>query len=321
MIRSIEFRAMNTSVMLAAEGQRAIEGMYVTKSLIDECEQGFSRFLPASEVTELNRSAGDWLPVSDSLMEMLQLSLKYYQETDRIFDPSILPDLKQAGYDRSMDEIRTQGAVAAANVSKATPRPALDTISLDLREKRVRLPRGMEIDLSGIAKGWIIERAARLLNTYAEVCAVSAGGDILFIGHPTDGMDWDVSLEDPRNPTEMLAPLHIPSGAVATSSVMKRSWLQGEKVRHHLIDPRTGEPAQTDWLSITVIAPDIISADVYAKAILIGGTPQAQRLLQDRPDITFIAVDSQGNLSGSRNYKDYIYELTSDTFLSNEIAR
>ena len=63
----------------------------------------------------------------------------------------------------------------------------------------------MEIDLGGIAKGWIVEKAARLLNQYVDICGVSAGGDILFIGHPLDGMDWDVYLEDPRSPTETLA--------------------------------------------------------------------------------------------------------------------
>src|ERR1044071_7657539 len=104
MIRSIEFRAMNTSVMLAAEGEEAVAGMYVAKTFIDECEQRFSRFLPASELSDLNRSAGEWVRISDDLMDMLRLSMKYYMETNGIFDPSVLSNLKQIGYDRSMDE-------------------------------------------------------------------------------------------------------------------------------------------------------------------------------------------------------------------------
>src|ERR1041385_1289891 len=244
MIRSIEFRAMNTSVMLAAEGEGAIPGMYAAKTFIDDCEQRFSRFLPGSELTELNHSAGDWLLISNELMEMLQLSMRYHRETYGIFDPSILIDLKQAGYDRSMDEIRANGASLPSGSSKRDPRPAFQEMSFDLAANRVRLPRGMEIDLGGIAKGWIVEKAAQLLHRYTNICGVSAGGDILFIGQPLDGMDWDVYLEDPRSPTEMLAQLHISSGAVATSSIMKRTWSQGEKMRHHVIDPRSGEPAQ-----------------------------------------------------------------------------
>jgi thiamine biosynthesis lipoprotein len=313
-IRSIEFRAMNTSVMLAAEGEGAIPGMYAAKSFIDDCEQRFSRFLPGSELTELNHSAGDWLQISNELMEMLQLSMKYYNETHGIFDPSILTDLKQVGYDRSMDEIKAHGASISSGVSKPTSRSAFREMSFDPAEKRVRLPRGMEIDLGGIAKGWIVEKAAQLLHRYSDICGVSAGGDILFIGQPLDGMDWDVYLEDPRSPVDMLAQLHISSGAVATSSIMKWTWRQGEKVRHHLIDPRTGESAQTDWLSVTVISPSVITADIYSKVILIAGGRELPALLTARPNLTFIAVDPQGNLSGSANYKEYIYELKPEPF-------
>jgi FAD:protein FMN transferase len=321
MIRTIEFRAMNTTILLAAEGELAIEGMQAAKAFIDECEQRFSRFLPASELTEINRFAGEWTPVSDDLMEMLELAQKYYQETEGLFDPSILPQLKLAGYDRSMDEIRMHGAVEAASSSRRPSRQAFEQVNIDPIAKRFCLPHGIEIDLGGIAKGWIVNQAATLLHRYSEVCGVSAGGDILFIGQPEDGLGWDVYLEDPRDPIQMLAQLNIPSGAVATSSVLKRSWRQGNQSRHHLIDPRTGEPARTEWLSVTVICPDIIAADVYAKAILIGGQHVAANLIEAKPEITFIAVDQQGNLVGSPNFKEFIYEPASDLFLSSDTAR
>ncbi len=320
MIRSIEFRAMNTTVMLAAEGELALEGMQATKLFIDECEQRFSRFLPASEVSDLNRSAGEWLSISADLMEMLQLSVKYHKQTNGIFDPTILADLKRVGYDRSMDEIRTNGVTDGSLASDRRSLSSFTEINLDPTNRRVLLPRGMEIDLGGIAKGWIVEKAAHLLRQYVDVCGVSAGGDIFFIGQPSDGRDWDVYLEDPRDPTRMLAQLHIPCGAVATSSVMKRSWTHAEVLRHHLIDPRTGEPAETDWLSVTIICPNIIEADVYAKALLIGGWQEALKFLQTNSSATFIAVHSTGNLIGSTNYKDYMYEPATDIFLSTGIA-
>jgi len=320
MIQSFEFRAMNTDILLAAEGERADEGIQATRYFIDDCEQRFSRFLPASEITALNHSSGDWHQISDDLMEIFQLARKFYTETGGLFDPTILPDLKQAGYDRSMDEIRAFGAVPQALVSKRTSKPAFNDIAFDLADNLLRMPLGMEIDLNGIAKGWIVKRAAQLLHTYAETCAVSAGGDMYFIGHPSDGMDWDVYLEDPRDSERMLSQLHISSGGVATSSVMKRTWRLGGKVRHHLIDPRTGKSAKTDWLSVTVIAPDIITSDVYAKAILIGGESELPNLLKANPELTYIAVDQNGNLSGSLNYKDYIYEYTNETVLPIELA-
>lgn len=307
---------MNTSVLLAAEGEGAAAGMQAAKVFIDECEQRFSRFLPASELSQLNRSAGSWLQVSNELMEMLQLSMKFYKETNGIFDPAILPDLKQAGYDRSMDDIRSEGAIVTGHTSKRASRSAFDEIRLDLADNKVLLPHDMEIDLGGIAKGWIVEKAARLLNVYAEICAVSAGGDMLFIGHPLDRPDWEVYLEDPRDPAQMLALLNIESGAVATSSVAKRIWHQGERQRHHLIDPRTAEPAMTKWLSVTVIAPELLVAEVYAKALLIGGEEISSNLLQQRPEITYLAVDLHGNLSGSLKYEESIDELAANNLQS-----
>ena len=119
----------------------------------------------------------------------------------------------------------------------------------------------------------------------------------------------------------MLALLHIPSGAVATSSVMKRTWHQGGKPQHHLIDPRTGSPAQTEWLSVTVTCPDVITADIYAKTILIGGKTVAEKLIETKLEITYIAVDPQGNLIGSPNFKEYKYEPASDFVLSAGAAR
>ena len=169
-------------------------------------------------------------------------------------------------------------------------------MELDLAQKRVRLPRGMEIDLGGIAKGWIVERAARVLGADGEACAVNAGGDMYFLGHPADEDDWLVDLEDPREPNSILAAFTVDGGGVATSSVRKRAWTQGGQARHHLIYPRTRESAQSGWLSVTVSAPRLAMADVFAKVLLIGGV-QTVPLLP--PDVLFLAVDSAGQLSGT----------------------
>ena len=320
MIRSIDFRAMNTSVTLAAEGERAIDGLYAAKIFINACENRFSRFLPASEISLLNHFAGEWFQVSDDLMDILQRSLRFHIETDGLFDPAILPQLKEVGYDRSMDEIRAHGVRRGVNASARTSQPAFHEMEFDPARKRVRIPQGMQIDISGIAKGWIIQRAAELLNTYVDTCAVSAGGDIQFIGTPNDGMGWEVYIEDPHDENQYLAKLHLSAGGVATSSITKRTWRQGDVIRHHLIDPRTGEPAKTEWLSVTVVSPDVITSDIYAKAILIGGKEDAERLLKTNKDIAYIAVDPHGNLLGSPNYKENLNELTTNSFFSSAFA-
>jgi FAD:protein FMN transferase len=298
-MHTLSFRAMNTSILLAAEGQGwAQAGLRAARMFIHASERRFSRFLSRSELSRLNHAAGEWVNVSADLLELLEQSLAFYYQTGGLFDPSILPDLKRIGYDRSLDEVRARGDDSAL-ASTRTPRPALVDMELDLTRRRVRLPHGMEIDLGGIAKGWIAGKAAELLCTFTEAGAVNAGGDMLFFGQRTEEKDWAVYIENPSDPSETLSVLSVASGAVATSSVAKRAWTQNGQARHHLIDPRTGEPAQTDWLSVTVTAPSLLTAEVYAKVLLIGGRSHADELLSTCPEVEYLAVDRHENFHGS----------------------
>lgn len=295
-----EFRAMNSDILLAAEGDpgQISSGFQAARQFIESCERRFTRFSADSELAQLNRSAGGWFHASPDLVELVRLSLRYFHQTGGLFDPSILPDLRRAGYDRSMDEIRLRGAVQEISEKKGK-KPGFETLRLREAAREIWLPPGMEIDLGGIAKGWIAEQAARRLGKSTPACAVNAGGDLYLVGTPEGQSDWEVALEDPRHPELTLAILKVGPGAVATSAITKRSWLQGDKHQHHLIDPRRGKPAVTDWLSVTVVAPQAASAEVYAKALLIAGSGEAMELLANNNEIAFIAVDHQGKLWGT----------------------
>lgn len=295
-MQTLEFRAMNTAIILAAASSGgAGAGLQAARALIDDAERRYSRFLPDSEISLLNRSTGDWHVVSEDLMDMLVRAAALYQETGGLFDPAILPDLKRSGYDKSMDEIRAHGA-SSSIAARPNTRHTFSDMQLDPDRRRVRMPAGMQIDLGGIAKGWIVDQAATLLAGYSPACAVSAGGDIVFKGDSPDGLGWQVRVEDPRDPTATVITLSLGPGAVATSSVVKRAWTQDGVARHHLIDPRTGEPATTDWLSVTALAPEIAAAEVYAKAMLIGGEGEASALVSKRPENTYFIVKADGTL-------------------------
>jgi FAD:protein FMN transferase len=301
-------QAMNCEILMAAEGEaERIENAFRTaQRYIDDSEERFSRFRVQSELSQLNRSQGQWFTASPELFALVKLARSYYDLTGGLFDPTILADLKRAGYDQSMELIREHGVNQEEPVQRRI-KANFREVQLDDELGTIHLPPGMEIDLGGIAKGWIVERAARLLARNVQTCAVSAGGDLFLLGLP-EGMDhWEIGLEDPRDPQQTLTILRVGPGAVATSSVVKRSWRQGEKLRHHLIDPRTGEPADTDWLSVTVIAQHATDAEVYAKALLIGGPTLAQEMILKRTDLSFLAVDPQGQLWGSQNQVELAY--------------
>ncbi len=297
---------MNTDVLFAAEGTLAqlTPGFGKTKQFIVDSERRFTRFSEDSELSQLNHAAGTWFRVSPDLLEVILLAERYVEQTQGLFDPSILPDLKRIGYDRTMDLIRTEGVFSLPTPTPRQRTP-FDGIVIRPDESLICLPPGMLLDLGGIAKGWIAEQAATILAEYSPTCGVSAGGDMYLIGLPENMDGWPVALDDPRNPGETLSMLNIPSGAVATSSITKRAWKQGKKQRHHLIDPRTGEPADTAWLSVTVIAAHADMCEVFAKALLIAGPQQAQTIAKNA-DISYLAVNREGNIIGTQESLEYI---------------
>ena len=306
------FRAMNSAIVMAADGRtdEVRFGFQTARDFIETCEKRFSRFLDTSELSQLNRSHGQWFLASPDLFELIKLSRQFYERTSGLFDPTILTDLKRVGYDRSMDELRQLNLISN-NDGRAKPGERLrerfyfGMVQMDDELSSIWLPEGLEIDLGGIAKGWIAEKAALLLARFSTACTVSAGGDMVLVGTPDELDYWEIELEDPRNPAQALTMLKLGPGAVATSSIVKRSWRQGEKLRHHLIDPRTGDPAETDWLCVTAIADRAVAAEVFAKALLIAGSGQAMELFSRNQEISFIAVDRDGKLWGSQNSLEF----------------
>jgi thiamine biosynthesis lipoprotein len=302
------FRAMNSEIVLAASGadQASIKhGFSLASEYIHQAEQRFTRFTETSELAELNRSAGQWFHASTEMFHVLQAARQLVVETGGLFNPAILPALKHAGYDRSMDEIKNNPARSGA--VQVLELQDFHSVELEAEKNSVRLPEQMQVDLGGIAKGWIAEQAAGQLAEYAQACAVSAGGDMVLVNLPQGEPEWEIGLEDPLHPERDLALLHVQPGAVATSSVTKRKWKYNGRSQHHLIDPRTGLPAVTEWLSVTVWAKGAMQAEVYAKALLIGGPVVANDLFLNGSENAYLAVDQFGWVLGSKNYHEVFH--------------
>ena len=304
---------MNTDILLAAEGQvdRLQAGFEQARQFILASESRFTRFSEDSELSALNRSAGSCFQASPDLFSLVGLTRRFFHLTRGLFDPSILPELKRAGYNRSMEVLRELGPAPLLETLLANEHPSFSEIDLDESDHTILLPPGMALDLGGIAKGWIAEQAANLLSGYATACAVDAGGDMFLVGLP-DGLEqWQVALEDPLQPENTLTTLNVNPGAIATSTVTKRVWQQAGKNRHHIIDPRTGEPAASDWISVTVIAPHAYEAEVFAKALLIAGPQEAEEIIRHSGiPFTYLAVDQKKKIWGNQGIMDYSYVNT-----------
>jgi FAD:protein FMN transferase len=299
------FRAMGTDFLLASEGseQRARDAFEAVEAFIQASESRLTRFSESSELSSLNRSAGRWFEASPDLFDLLRLASHYHALTGGLFNPAVLDALERAGYDRDMDEIRAREVAPA--MGRAAPVAEFAQLQLDDATRGVFLPPGMRVDLGGLAKGWAAQRGAEILAQGGEACAVNAGGDMYLVGLPAGQSAWQVELEDPREPEQNLAILNVGPGAVATSSIAKRRWFQEGRECHHIIDPRTGEPAEVEWLSVTVIDPQAAEAEVLAKAILIAGPRGLDALAEQFGPLTYIAADRNGQLWGSERIREY----------------
>jgi thiamine biosynthesis lipoprotein len=136
---------------------------------------------------------------------------------------------------------------------------------------------------------------------------VDAGGDLYACGLPHGAVNWTVAVEDPLAPQRNAAVLEVGPGAVATSTTVRRQWKQRGQLRHHLIDPTTGEPADSLWISVTAVYPaseqgnEGARAEALAKAMLIGGPIRAAELIDTHPGSYFIAVDQNDKVWESVN--------------------
>jgi len=249
--------------------------------LVDQLERSWSRFLPDSEVSALNECAGHITVVSAVTYELIATAERARRATAGAFTPLMLDQLVELGYDRTWTEVQLSGIDADEDVV-TTNHPACDVgIELYPEIHAVRLPDGVRFDPGGIGKGLAADMvAAALVDAGATSAQVELGGDVRVAGPAWNGGDWEVRVDDADHGAPVAATIRVPEGGVATSSTMRRRWRRGGVDVHHLLDPRTGRPAETDLDAVTAVAPSLWWAEVVAKVALMAGSDGARRILE-----------------------------------------
>ncbi len=240
-----------------------------------------TRFEPASELSRLNERAGATVSVSPTVFRAVAAALDAARVSNGLVDPTLLPQLAQAGYAHSrvgLEPADLAAAIAAAPVRRsaaAHPAGMWRRIELDAAAGTVRLPAGVRLDLGGSAKGMAVDIAARMLSR-SPAFAVDAGGDIRLGGtHPAPRT---VRIEHPLT-GETAHELVRRSAAIATSGLRTRIWRTAEGYAHHLINPATGKPAWTGVIQATAFAPTAVQAETLAKTALLLGPDDGHALL------------------------------------------
>ncbi len=271
-----DWRALGTLVRLVVTDPRCLPGAraMLTADLAD-VDVACSRFRPDSEITALDRLPGDRteVPVSPLLAEAIEVALRAAELTDGDVDPTVGTAMSELGYDRDFALVRPEGPPVRLTVRSV---PGWQHVRLDRGAGRLSLPAGVRLDLGATAKAWAADRsAARLADRFGCGVLVSLGGDIAVAG-PAPAGGWRVRVQDvtgspddpPVGPYALIA---IRDGGLATSSTSARRWQRGGDVLHHILDPRTGWPAEAIWRTVSVTAGTCADANTASTAAVIRG--------------------------------------------------
>jgi len=234
-----------------------------------ELEERWSRFRPDSELSRLNAATGLWHEVSTDTVLLVDALRAAHAATFGAFDPTLLPDSIAIGdaasrVDPTLVTVLPRSARAASGLS-----------GIELADGHMRLPAGVSLDSGGLGKGLaadLLVREAREAGAAGALVAID--GDLAASGVSPRGGRWQVSIEDPRDPTGSVGLIDLGVGGVATSSRARRRWTHEGIDVHHIIDPATHQSAATEVLSATVSAPSGALAEAVATCAFIWRVPE-----------------------------------------------
>ena len=264
-----ERRAMGSPLSLLVVGldaRTAEDAWRVASDDIEGSETTMSRFRPASELSRLCLLPGRALSVSPRLYRALAAARRAWRVTDGAFDPRVRSDLDRLGY---------AGAAVGDPVGVVAVEDRRSRPWLAAEPRRLQVAIAEPVDLGGIGKGLALRWAwhALVRSTPGIVGALlDAGGDMMLGGLPAQGDRWEIRIDDPMAPGRPLAAVQMGGGAISTSSSTMNRWAAPDgSVVHHLIDPRTGSPADRGILQVTVAGPDPAWTEVWCKVLYLAG--------------------------------------------------
>jgi thiamine biosynthesis lipoprotein len=200
-----------------------------------------------------------------ALVEVVGVALAAAERSNGDVDPTVGAAMAALGYDRDLSELPAQGPVI-----RLVTRPAPGWRRVRLDGRRLVLPAGLRLDLGATAKAYTADRCAELVAARCEVgVLVGLGGDIATAGPAPEG-GWRILVQD--RPGDPHCTVALPGGAaLATSSIASRQWRRGNRLLHHILDPRTCQPAAPVWRTVSVVAQRCVDANTLTTAALVRG--------------------------------------------------
>ncbi len=262
------------TVLVSGEGPAgsARDAALSARAQLLEWHDRFSRFLPDSELSELNRQEGGCIAVTPMMGRLAEAVRDIGRLTGGLVDGTLLKQVEDAGYRTDLGEPlelrRALQLAPARRRARSSPARGWERIQIDMVRGMLSRPAGLMLDSGGLAKGLFADAIGEILAGHRSF-AVNCGGDLTIGG--SGGRERAIEVQSPFDDST----LHTFQGrqtGVATSGIGKRSWLDEQGApAHHLLDPATGRPAFTGVVQVTALAPSALRAEAHAKAALLSG--------------------------------------------------
>ncbi len=280
----LRFEAMGTDVHIVVTGLTGKPLVGQAQRRIAQLEQRWSRFVPSSEVSQLNQASGRTTSVSSETFHLIERAVLAWRLTDGAFDPTMLLQLEALGYDKSFAEISGLSTPTISNKAAGC-----EHITLDHQHQTVTLPTGVSFDPGGIGKGFAADLVSgELIEAGAWGALVNIGGDLRVRGISPTGLTWRIDIAEPTVLAQRITTVELHDAGLATSTTRKRRWMSTDGERHHLLHPATGLPHTSDITLTSAIAGEAWWAEAVATALLQGQphVPSRASALRVRDDGT-----------------------------------
>jgi FAD:protein FMN transferase len=285
------FRALGTTAVVVVVDPDALAAARAAlEQELDAIDVACSRFRDDSELARVNASAGRTVRVGPLLLEALRVALRASDATGGIVSPTLGRSLRLAGYDRTFRLVALRDADGFDARFEAVVHASVE---LDEERSTVRVPLGVELDLGATAKALAADRAARAAHEAAGCgVLVSLGGDVAVAGDSPPG-GWSVRIaDDHATPLDTNGPtVALAGGGLASSGTTVRRWRSGDAELHHIVDPRSGRPADTPWRTVSVAAATCVDANVASTAAVVLGETAPAWLAERRLPARLVARD------------------------------
>ncbi len=259
---------------------------------IKEIEDKMSFRNPESELSFLNRNAGKKVKVSKDLFYVLEKSLAYSKLSDGAFDVTIGPLTELWGFDEgkniipSIDKIAQKAILVDYQQVKLIPQKREVLLGEEIK--------GMKIDLGAVAKGYAVEEAMEIIKEAGiKNALVDIGRNIKVIGKNPYGKIWKIGIQHPRKANEVLSVLSLENMAVATSGDYEHFFIHRGQRYHHILDPKSGYPPDI-CISVTIIAPSAMIADILSTAVFVLGEVAGMDLIEKLDTVEGVIVTDSG---------------------------